>query len=126
MLFSWHSKVMFFQVPAMGVFTKSLELGKFADSRKLSNGKDMQFSKIYPMDAVFDTPDDVPPEVCPELKHRLPTTLSVVQCVHSSQPQNDATFNVKGHGRVEWLGSHPSNSKRCILKVSFDGIVYQF
>eukprot|EP00884_Botryococcus_braunii_P003128 jgi/Botrbrau1/12816/Bobra.20_1s0007.1 len=50
-------------VPALGVFTKSLELGKFAATSKLSNGSNMTFSKIYPMDAVFDTPEDVPPEV---------------------------------------------------------------
>lgn len=51
------------QVPALGVFTKSLELGKFAESGKLSNGSTLSFAKIYPMDAVFDTPEDVPPEV---------------------------------------------------------------
>ena len=37
--------------------------GKFDESRRLSNGSLMDFAHIYPMDAVFDTPDDVPQDV---------------------------------------------------------------
>lgn len=37
--------------------------GKFDESRKLSNGQLMDFAHIYPMDAVFDTLDDVPQDV---------------------------------------------------------------
>ncbi|GAB4822446.1 hypothetical protein N2152v2_009492 [Parachlorella kessleri] len=50
-------------VPALGIFDKSYRSGKFDASRKLSDGSLMEFSKIYPMDAVFDTPDDVPEDV---------------------------------------------------------------
>lgn len=53
------------QVPALNIFESNLRRGKFDESRKLSDGSLMQFAKIYPMDAVYDTPEDVPEEVCP-------------------------------------------------------------
>lgn len=49
--------------PLMKIFKTSLELGKFDESRKLSNGSLMQITKIYPLDASFDSIDDVPEEV---------------------------------------------------------------
>lgn len=50
-------------VPALNIFETSYRRGKFDASRKLSDGRLMEFTHIYPMDAVFDTPEDVPPEV---------------------------------------------------------------
>lgn len=50
-------------MPALNIFESSLRRGKFDENRKLSNGALMEFAKIYPMDAVFDTPEDVPEEV---------------------------------------------------------------
>jgi enoyl-[acyl-carrier protein] reductase I len=47
----------------MNIFETNFRRGKFDESRKLSNGKLMEFAHIYPMDAVFDTPEDVPEEV---------------------------------------------------------------
>lgn len=54
--------------PAMGIFEKMLERGKFDEARQL--GKDhlaatdqLEFEKIYPLDAMYDTMDDVPEEV---------------------------------------------------------------
>jgi hypothetical protein len=55
------------QVPALSIFETSLRRGKFDDSRKLSNGSLMEFAKIYPMDAVYDNPEDVPEEVPPPM-----------------------------------------------------------
>jgi len=51
------------QVPALNIFESSLRRGKFDANRKLSNGALMEFAKIYPMDAVYDTPEDVPEDV---------------------------------------------------------------
>ncbi len=51
------------QVPALNIFESSLRRGKFDESRKLSNGSLMEFAHVYPMDAVFDTQDEVPEEV---------------------------------------------------------------
>jgi enoyl-[acyl-carrier protein] reductase I len=50
-------------VPALNIFETSFRRGKFDESRKLSNGGMLEFKHIYPMDAVFDTPEDVPAEV---------------------------------------------------------------
>lgn len=49
--------------PILKIFTTSLQSGKFDNSRKLSNGSLMEFAKIYPLDASFDSMDDVPTEV---------------------------------------------------------------
>jgi len=51
------------QVPALGIFEKSLEMGKFDKSRALSDGSLLSFKKIYPLDAVFDVPEDVPEDI---------------------------------------------------------------
>lgn len=49
--------------PVMKIFASSLERGKFDKSRELSDGSLMEFSKIYALDASFDTMDDVPQEI---------------------------------------------------------------
>lgn len=50
-------------VPALNIFETSFRRGKFDASRKLSNGNLMEFTHIYPMDAVFDSPADVPEDI---------------------------------------------------------------
>lgn len=50
-------------VPALKIFETSLKRGKFDETRALSDGSLMEFSHIYPMDAVFDTPQDVPQDI---------------------------------------------------------------
>lgn len=47
--------------PTMRIFTKSLERGKL--DMTLSGGGTLELEKIYPLDAVFDTPEDVPEEI---------------------------------------------------------------
>lgn len=49
--------------PVLRIFTQSLQAGKFDESRKLSDGTLMQIAKIYPLDATFDTPADIPEEI---------------------------------------------------------------
>lgn len=49
--------------PIVKIFTTSWEQGKFDASRKLSDGSMMNYLKLYPIDASFDTPDDVPEEI---------------------------------------------------------------
>jgi len=48
--------------PVLGIFEKSLRSGKFNDDMVLSDGSLMEIEKVYPLDAVFDEPDDVPEE----------------------------------------------------------------
>src|SRR3954451_12150174 len=49
--------------PALNIFTNLLERGKMDESRKLSNGQLLQFEKIYPLDAAFDTIADAPEDI---------------------------------------------------------------
>lgn len=49
--------------PMMKIFETSLNRGKFDESRRLSDGSLMTFAKIYPLDASFDTIDDVPEDI---------------------------------------------------------------
>ena len=49
--------------PAMNIFEALIRRGKIDESRKLSGGRMMEFEKIYPLDAAYDTSADVPEEV---------------------------------------------------------------
>jgi enoyl-[acyl-carrier protein] reductase I len=49
--------------PALGIFTKLLERGKIEESMRLSDGRKLEFERIYPLDAAYDTMDDVPADV---------------------------------------------------------------
>ena len=53
--------------PTMKIFTKSLERGKLDMS--LPGGGELELERIYPLDAVFDTPDDVPEEVSEDKRY---------------------------------------------------------
>jgi enoyl-[acyl-carrier protein] reductase I len=49
--------------PIVNIFTTSWEMGKFDESRKLSNGSLMEYKKLYALDAMYDKPEDVPQDV---------------------------------------------------------------
>jgi enoyl-[acyl-carrier protein] reductase I len=49
--------------PALGIFTKLLERGKMEESLRLSDGRKLEFERIYPLDAAFDTLAEVPGEI---------------------------------------------------------------
>lgn len=49
--------------PALGIFETLLRRGKLDASRRLSDGRELQFERIYPLDAAYDTMDDVPADI---------------------------------------------------------------
>ncbi|HET6779377.1 MAG TPA: enoyl-[acyl-carrier-protein] reductase [Gemmatimonadales bacterium] len=49
--------------PALGIFTKLLERGKIEESMRIGNGRKLEFERIYPLDAAFDTIADAPAEI---------------------------------------------------------------
>lgn len=49
--------------PALNIFRNLIDRGKMDDSRRLSNGELLQFERIYPLDAAYDTLDDAPEDV---------------------------------------------------------------
>jgi enoyl-[acyl-carrier protein] reductase I len=49
--------------PALGIFETLLRRGKLDESRKLRDGRLLDFERVYAIDAAFDTLEDAPPEV---------------------------------------------------------------
>src|SRR5262245_23043582 len=49
--------------PALGIFETLLRRGKLDESRKMSNDKLLEFERVYPFDAAYDTLADVPESV---------------------------------------------------------------
>jgi enoyl-[acyl-carrier protein] reductase I len=49
--------------PALNIFRNLLERGKMDDSRMLSSGQLLEFERIYPLDAAFDTLADAPEDI---------------------------------------------------------------
>jgi enoyl-[acyl-carrier protein] reductase I len=49
--------------PALNIFNNLLDRGKLDDARRLSDGQLLQFERIYPLDAAFDSLADAPAEV---------------------------------------------------------------
>jgi enoyl-[acyl-carrier protein] reductase I len=49
--------------PALNIFLNLLERGKMDESRRLSSGKLLEFEKIYPLDAVYDTFESAPEDL---------------------------------------------------------------
>lgn len=49
--------------PIFNIFSMAYRNGKFDGSRTLADGSQLEISSIYPIDAVYDTMEDVPEEV---------------------------------------------------------------
>lgn len=63
--------------PMMKIFGTSLAAGKFDESRRLSDGSLMQISKIYSLDAAFDSMDDVPEEIKENKRYKEATEYTI-------------------------------------------------
>ena len=49
--------------PALNIFENLLRRGKIDESRKLARGGMLEFERIYPLDAAFDTLEDAPEDI---------------------------------------------------------------
>lgn len=49
--------------PALNIFNNLLERGKMDESRRMTDGSLLNFERIYPLDAAFDTLADAPEEI---------------------------------------------------------------
>lgn len=69
--------------PVINIFTMGLSSGKFNESRKLSDGSMLQFAKIYPLDALYDTQEDVPEEVKNNKRYKDVAGYTVSEVAHA-------------------------------------------
>jgi enoyl-[acyl-carrier protein] reductase I len=78
--------------PALGIFETLIRRGKLDESRRLSDGKLLEFERIYPLDAAYDTFADVPESVR-----------------ESKRYQGRGDFSIDGVGRklLEDFGDRP-------------------
>jgi len=49
--------------PVLKIFEMGMKKGQFDEDAILSDGSKMVIEKVYPLDAVFDTPEDVPEDI---------------------------------------------------------------
>ena len=56
--------------PALNIFMNLLERGKIDESRALADGRQLEFEKIYPLDAAFTTLGEAPPEIVENKRYR--------------------------------------------------------
>jgi enoyl-[acyl-carrier protein] reductase I len=49
--------------PALGIFETMVRRGKYDESRRKRDGSLLEFERIFPLDAAFDTLEDVPAEI---------------------------------------------------------------
>src|SRR5215216_3963912 len=63
--------------PALTIFRNLLERGKIDESRRLANGSLMEFERIYPLDAAFDTLADAPEEIRTNKRYREQGDFSI-------------------------------------------------
>ncbi len=61
--------------PTMRIFTKSLERGKL--DRSLPGGGEIDFERIFALDAVYDTDDDVPEDVRNDKRYAVLSRYSI-------------------------------------------------
>ena len=67
--------------PVLFLFTKSLERGKFDESIGYPGGK-LSFEKVYPFDAVYDTPEDVPAVIADDKRYKELVGYTVQECAN--------------------------------------------
>jgi enoyl-[acyl-carrier protein] reductase I len=63
--------------PALGIFLKLLERGKMEESLLLSDGRKLEFERIYPLDAAFDTLADAPSDILENKRYKEQGDFSI-------------------------------------------------
>jgi enoyl-[acyl-carrier protein] reductase I len=56
--------------PVYQIFLRSLENGKLDESLTLDDGSKMEIARIYPLDAAYDYPEDVPDDIKDNKRYR--------------------------------------------------------
>ena len=103
--------------PALNIFMNLLERGKMDESRKLSSGEMLTFEKIYPLDAVYDTYEEMPEDVRTNKRYK-----DVGDCSINGLAQRVAAdFGEKGLDIVVHSLANGPEVKKPLLEVSRNG-----
>ncbi|CAA0842804.1 Enoyl- [Striga hermonthica] len=81
---------------SLNIFETSLRRGKFDESRVLPDGSLMEIAKVYPLDAVFDSPEDVPEDIKTN-KRYVGSSKWTVKEVAESVKQGVGTIDILVH-----------------------------
>lgn len=87
--------------PILKIFTTSLNTGKFDHSRLLSDGSLLTIAKIYPLDASFDSLDDVPEEIRENKRYKDVggyTISEVAEAIHQDYGKIDIFIHSLANG----------------------------
>ena len=69
--------------PVLKIFKTQLGSGKFDESRRLSDGSLMEIAKIYPLDASFDTMEEVPEEISQNKRYQAVSGYTISEVARS-------------------------------------------
>ncbi|TMA19824.1 MAG: NADH-specific enoyl-ACP reductase, partial [Deltaproteobacteria bacterium] len=69
--------------PALNIFENLLRRGKIDESRKLARGGMLEFERIYPLDAAFDTLEDAPEDIRTNKRYTERGDFSIAGLVES-------------------------------------------
>jgi enoyl-[acyl-carrier protein] reductase I len=101
--------------PTLNIFTKSLVRGKLDVS--LPEGGTIELERIFPFDAVYDTPEDVPPDVREDKRYKELVAFTVQETADEMRMAfGDACLDVLVHS----LANAPEVQKP-LLEVSRSG-----
>ena len=101
--------------PLVRIFTTAWSTGKYDESRMLSNGKLMEYSKLYALDAAFDKPEDVPQEIRENKRYQEASGYTISEV---------AAQVAKDHGKIDILVHSLANApevKKPLLETSRQG-----
>lgn len=101
--------------PIYKIFTHSWAMGKFDESRQLSDGRMMEYAAVYPMDAVFDQMSDVPEDVRTNKRYAEYSNYAIAEV---------AKLVAEKHGSIDILVHSLANGpevKKNLLETSRQG-----
>lgn len=121
--------------PILKIFTTSFESGKFDESRKLSDGSLMQIEKVYPLDAAFDTMQEVPKEILENKRYQNVSGYTISEVaeevgrdfgkidilVHSLANAPEVKKPLLETSRQGYLAAHSSSSYSFVSLVKYFG-----
>lgn len=103
--------------PALNIFTNLLERGKMDESRLMSNGELLEFERVYPLDAAFDTLADAPEDVRSSKRYKDTGDFSIDGMANSIQSDfGDKSLDIVVHS----LANGPE-VKKPLLETSRNG-----